>query len=98
VADFSPHPLLSERSRLVILASLATSPGPMDFLQLLLETKLTKGNLSVHVRKLEEAGFVEVTKEFVDRKPCTRYRCTKQGRKELKNYLGAVEKLLKDMS
>ena len=98
MSEFSPHPLLSERSRLVILASLATSSEAMDFLQLLLETKLTKGNLSVHVRKLEEAGLVEVTKEFVERKPCTQYRCTKLGRKELKGYLASVERLLKDMS
>ena len=98
MSDFSPHPLLSERSRLVILATLATSAEPIEFLQLLRDTKLTKGNLSVHVRKLEEAGLVEVIKEFIDRKSHTRYRCTKQGRRELKSYLASVERLLKDMS
>lgn len=82
----------------MILAALATSSEPIDFLQLLRDTKLSKGNLSVHVRKLEEAGFVEVRKEFVDRKSCTRYRCTESGRAALKDYLTSVENLLKEMS
>ncbi|MBS3945729.1 MAG: transcriptional regulator [Melioribacter sp.] len=55
----------------------------------------TDGNLSVHIRKLEEAGYVSIKKEFVDRKPRTTYALTKNGRKAFEIYLDHLEKLIK---
>lgn len=91
----SINPLLADRARLAIMASLALSGGPVDFNTLLEELQLTKGNLSSHIRKLEEAELVAVHKEFVDRKPRTTYVCTRKGKTEMRHYLSTVEALLK---
>ena len=95
--NYALNQLLSERSRLVIMAALAGAPEAVGFNELLKVSGLTKGNLSVHVRKLEEAGLVEVYKTFVERKPATSYRCTDSGRSELRRYLQEVERLLKSV-
>ncbi len=61
-----------------------------------LETVLnvSDGNLSVHLKKLEEANFIEVEKKFVDRKPRSVYYLTKIGKKEFITYLSNMEKIL----
>jgi len=87
--------LLADRVRLAIMASLAASNEPLDFNGLLGSLELTKGNLASHVRKLEQAGLLEVTKEFVGRKPRTSYRCTPEGRQAVQDYLASIEALLK---
>jgi DNA-binding PadR family transcriptional regulator len=56
--------------------------------------KTTDGNLSVHARKLEEAGYIRVTKGFEDRKPRTEYRLTPKGRRALEQYLQQMEGIL----
>ncbi len=56
--------------------------------------KMTKGNLAVHVSKLEEAGYVEVLKEFVDKFPRTLYRATPQGREDFSIYLELLEEII----
>ncbi len=89
------HPLLGDRVRLTIMAMLSASPDPLSFNELLEELELTKGNLSSHLRKLEDAKLIKVEKEFVDRKPRTTYGCSAEGRKEVKKYLETVESLLK---
>lgn len=89
------NPLLADRARLAIMAKLALAGGSVDFNTLLEELQLTKGNLSSHIRKLEEAGLVAVDKKFVDRKPRTTYVCTKAGKTEMRHYLSTVEALLK---
>ena len=89
------NPLLADRARLAIMANLSLAGGPVDFNTLLEELQLTKGNLSSHIRKLEEAGLVAVHKTFVDRKPRTTYVCTKEGKTEMRHYLSTVEALLK---
>lgn len=86
--------LLSERNRLLILTSLLAADGPLDFVTLLEHLGLSKGNLSTHVRRLEEAGLVEVRKEFVDRKPRSSYLCTELGRRAVEEYLHEVESLI----
>ena len=91
----SVNPLLADRARLAIMANLALAGGPVDFTTLLEELQLTKGNLSSHIRKLEEDGLVAVHKEFVDRKPRTTYVCTPRGKTEMRRYLSTVEALLK---
>jgi len=77
--------LLHEPARLQIIAHLVVLEGA-DFLFLLRQTGLTKGNLSSHVRKLEEAGYVEVEKKFVDRHPVTTYKLTDRGREAFTTY------------
>ena len=88
-------PILADRIRLAILATLSSSKEPVDFMSLVNRLELTKGNLSTHLRKLEDAKLIKVTKEFIDRKPKTTYTCTQKGRKEMTNYLTKVESLLK---
>jgi len=90
--------VLAERVRLAIMAILAAATEPVDFNTLLDTLDLTKGNLSSHMRKLEEAKLVKVRKEFVDRKPRTAFECTALGRRELKDYLERLEAMLKSVS
>jgi len=89
------NPVLVDRVRLSIMANLALAGGPVDFNTLLAELDLTKGNLSTHLRKLEEAEMIALNKEFIDRKPRSSYRCTAKGKKEMQNYLSTIESLLK---
>ena len=95
VSEFSP--LLSDRARLVIMSTLAAHPKAMEFNEILETAGLTKGNLSCHMRRLEEAGYVSVCKEFVERKPKTTYACTRIGREEIKSHLRAIETVLKSV-
>jgi DNA-binding transcriptional ArsR family regulator len=92
----SLNPLLADRARLAIMANLSLAGGPVDFNTLLEELQLTKGNLSSHIRKLEEAELVAVHKEFIDRKPRTSYVCTMKGKAEMRRYLSTIEALLKN--
>jgi DNA-binding MarR family transcriptional regulator len=78
-------PAIHAPSRLMILAYLAAIESA-DFTFLLNQTKLTRGNLSNHIRRLEEAGYVEVTKEFVDRIPRTLYKLTNAGKEAIQEY------------
>ncbi|MEJ2241121.1 MAG: transcriptional regulator [Candidatus Bathyarchaeota archaeon] len=57
-----------------------------DFLFLQNQLKMTPGNLSSHLSKLEEAGYVEIVKEFIDRKPHTALKLTKKGQNAFKEY------------
>jgi DNA-binding MarR family transcriptional regulator len=86
--------LLADRVRLTIMAALAAEPEPLAFATLASRLGLTNGNLSSHLRRLEEAGLVLVSKQFVERKPLTTLAVTPIGRAELERYLRAVERLL----
>jgi len=83
---------IHEPARLLLLAHLFGAESA-DFLYLLRQTGLTKGNLSAHLRKLEEAGYVGVEKTFVDRLPLTVFRLTDDGRKAI----GAYRKQMVDV-
>jgi DNA-binding MarR family transcriptional regulator len=83
------------RLRLGIMAYLADAEAA-DFNELKALLDATQGNLSVHLRKLEEAGYIAIDKSFVDRKPLTRARITEAGRKAFSNYLDAISKLVGD--
>ena len=91
------HPLLTDRARLSIMALLAATKERVDFLGLLGSLGMTKGNLSSHLRRLEDEGLIEVTKSFIERKPHSAYRCTEAGREAVQRYLVNVEKLLKEV-
>jgi DNA-binding transcriptional ArsR family regulator len=77
--------LIHEPSRSVILAVLAAVESA-DFLYLQRETGLTKGNLSVHLSKLEEVGYVSIEKTYRGKIPMTLCRMTETGRTAFKNY------------
>jgi DNA-binding transcriptional ArsR family regulator len=77
--------LIHEPARLEIVAWLSVL-DEADFLFLLKETGQTRGNLSSHVAKLEEAGYVAVSKTFVGKIPRTVYRLTSSGRKAFDGY------------
>jgi DNA-binding MarR family transcriptional regulator len=61
------------------------------------QTGLTRGNLSVNLRKLEEAGYVRITKEFVDRIPRTLIRLTGEGRQAIQAYRENMQSVLNDL-
>jgi DNA-binding HxlR family transcriptional regulator len=86
--------LIHERIRLGILSALAVNQS-LAFNDLKRLMKTTDGNLSVHARKLEEAGYVECTKSFDGRLPKTEYRLTAAGRRALERYLDHMEALIK---
>jgi len=88
--------ILHEPARLQIVAYLFVLEGA-DFLFLLRRTGLTKGNLSSHVRKLEDAGYLHVEKRFVERYPVTTYRLTPDGRAAFTSYRERILKALGDL-
>lgn len=85
--------LIHERIRLGIVSALAAEDS-ITFGDLKQVLRTTDGNLSVHARKLEEAGYVRVTKGYEDRKPRTAFRLTARGRKALEAYLEQMETIL----
>jgi DNA-binding transcriptional ArsR family regulator len=85
--------LIHQRTRLAIVSMLAVNESlTFNELKHLLET--TDGNLSVHARKLEEAGYIDCEKSFEGRIPRTEYRITSHGRKVLERYLEHMERLI----
>ena len=81
------------RIRLGIMAYLVGA-GSADFGTLKAQLQATDGNLSVHLRKLEEAGYVAITKSFRDLKPLTSVSLTEPGRVAFLKYLGSISKLM----
>jgi DNA-binding HxlR family transcriptional regulator len=88
--------LIHERLRLGIVSALA-SGGPLAFGDLKKLLSTTDGNLSVHARKLEEAGYVACTKSFEGRTPRTEYKLTPSGRRAFEKYLDHMEALVHAM-
>lgn len=84
--------LVHDPTRLAILTALAACGGA-DFLFLQNLTGLTKGNLSAHLSKLEEAGLVEIEKRIVERRPHTFVRLSEGGRKTVREYWARMERL-----
>jgi len=89
--------LLNDRVRLGILSSLAVS-NTLSFSELKKLLTVTDGNLSVHARKLEDAGYLDCRKSFSDRVPRTEYSITSAGRKALDRYLKHMEALIRATS
>jgi DNA-binding HxlR family transcriptional regulator len=88
--------LVHERLRLGILGALSVNETlTFNDLKRLLET--TDGNLSVHARRLEEAGYVSVAKSFEGRVPRTEYKLTAAGKRALERYLDHMEALIQSM-
>jgi len=88
--------VIHDRVRLGIVSALAVNAGlSHNELKHLLEA--TDGNLSVHARRLEEAGYVECLKTFEGRVPRTEYRLTSAGRAALRRYLDHMEALIRQV-
>ncbi len=85
--------LIHEKVRLGIVSALAAS-GPLTFVELKSLLKTTDGNVSVHARKLEDAGYVTCSKGFNGRVPRTEYALTADGRFALEKYLDHLEALV----
>ena len=88
--------LIHERLRLGIISALAANDS-LSFSDLKNLLNTTDGNLSVHARKLEEAGYISCTKFFEGRLPKTEYKLTAAGRSALEKYLSHMEALIKQM-
>lgn len=86
--------VIHERVRLAIVSALAVTPA-MSFNDLKKLLRITDGNLSVHARRLEEAGYLECLKSFEGRLPRTEYRLSMAGKKALKGYLDHMEALIR---
>ena len=86
--------IIHERARLSIVSALAVN-ATLSFNDLKTLLGITDGNLSVHARRLEEAGYVECTKSFQGRVPRTRFRLTAAGRRALQRYLDHMEALIR---
>lgn len=86
--------IIHSRIRLSIMAALATV-DEMDFTSLLNEVNTTKGNLSVHLTKLEESGYIKIEKKFAGKKPLTLCRITRLGSNAFNEYLEMVAEFAK---
>ena len=86
--------VIHDRTRLAILAALAGAET-LSFTDLKAITGTTDGNLSVHARRLEEAGYVVCEKTFAGRTPRTEYRLSATGRGSFKKYLDHMDALIK---
>jgi DNA-binding MarR family transcriptional regulator len=89
-------PLIHAPTRLKIMAYLSIVESA-DFTFLMRQTGLTRGNLSVNLRKLEDAGYVSITKEFVDRIPRTLIRLTDEGRLAVQIYRDNMQIVLNEL-
>lgn len=97
MTDFNYHEIddvIHSRIRTAIMAVLV-SVEEAEFTFIRDKINATDGNLSAHLKKLEEHKYIDVQKEFVDRKPITRYRITKIGRQAFEDYIKKLESIIK---
>ena len=93
---YSINKLIHEPARLMIFIYLYVVESA-DFTFLIRQTGLTWGNLSTHITKLENAGYIKVNKEFKDKKPNTMLKLTKSGRNAFDNYRSNMKQLFEDL-
>ena len=95
----NPEPFLQldrvihEKGRLAIMSMLAASPE-LSFTELRDALSMTDGNLTSHMRTLQEAGFVVLSKSFQDNRPLTTCSLTAAGKKAFANYIDLLEQVL----
>jgi DNA-binding MarR family transcriptional regulator len=96
----NPEPFLKldrvihEKGRMAIMSLLAATPE-LSFTEMKQTLGMTDGNLSVHLRTLQESGYIAVTKTFQDRKPLTTCTLTTSGRKAFANYIDLLEQIVR---
>jgi DNA-binding MarR family transcriptional regulator len=92
LADLDLDKVIHEKARLMLLTYLASSENVQTgFTELRDELRMSAGNLSVQLRTLEEAGYVQIDKRFVANKPFTGVSLTARGHRALSDYLGELE-------
>ena len=95
----NPEPFLQldrvihEKGRLAIMSLLAAAPQ-LSFTEMRDTLSMTDGNLTAHMRTLQEAGYASVTKEFQGGRPLTTYSLTAQGRKAFATYINLLEQIV----
>jgi DNA-binding MarR family transcriptional regulator len=95
----NPEPFLQldrvihEKGRLAIMSLLAASPQ-LSFTEMRESLKMTDGNLTAHIRTLQEAGYVSITKSFESGRRLTTYSLTRDGRKAFTGYIDLLEKIV----
>ena len=89
--------VIHEPARLLILAYLSVVESA-DFLFLMNQTNLTRGNLSAHLSKLEATGYVEIKKEFVEKIPRTLLSLTEEGKKAFQEYRRSMKQVLDSLA
>jgi DNA-binding MarR family transcriptional regulator len=96
----NPEPFLNldrvihEKGRLAIMSSLAAAPD-LSFTELRDTLNMTDGNLTTHIRTLQEAGYVSVAKSFQNNRPLTTCSLTTKGRKAFAAYINLLEKIVR---
>jgi DNA-binding MarR family transcriptional regulator len=97
----NPEPFLKldrvihEKGRMAIMSLLAANPE-LSFTEMREALGMTDGNLSVHLRTLQEAGYIAVTKSFQNRKPLTTCSLTSSGRKAFSEYIDLLEQIVRE--
>jgi len=86
--------VIHERGRLGIMSMLAASPE-LSFTELRDTLEMTDGNLTTHVRTLQEAGYVSITKSYRNRRPLTTVSLTPAGRRAFTDYIALLEQIVK---
>jgi len=84
---------IHEKGRMAIMSLLAASPD-LSFTEMRSFLNMTDGNLSVHLRTLQQAGYIAVTKTFHERKPLTTCSLTELGRESFKRYIDLLEEIV----
>ena len=85
--------VIHEKGRLAIMSMLAAAPE-LSFTELRDALGMTDGNLTTHIRTLQEAGYVSVTKSFQHNRPLTTCSLTPAGKKAFTNYINLLEKII----
>ena len=86
--------VIHEKGRMAIMSLLAASPE-LSFTELRDTLKMTDGNLSVHLKTLQESGYIAVTKSFQERKPLTTCSLTKAGRRAFSEYIDLLDQIVR---
>lgn len=91
-----PDAIIHQPVRLKIMAALKVLPGSdaLEFVRLKAIAGATEGNLGAHITTLEEAGYVDVEKDFVGKKPRTRVKLSKQGRRAFEDYVAYLRDII----
>jgi DNA-binding MarR family transcriptional regulator len=85
--------VIHEKGRLAIMSMLAASPE-LSFTEMRDSLKMTDGNLTTHIRTLQEAGYVSITKTFQNNRPLTTCSLTLSGKKAFTNYINLLEQII----
>jgi DNA-binding MarR family transcriptional regulator len=91
-----PDSIIHQPVRLKIMAALKALPPAeqLEFVRLKKITDVTDGNLGAHIQTLEQAGYIAVEKDFADKRPRTRVKLSKPGRKAFEDYVAYLQSIL----